>query len=160
MNLTDRMTQRGIATIVGLYRYDLRYTWDSSKGYALFVCLNPSTANSKTSDPTARRCIAFARAWDMGGVRIANLFAYRAREPRRLLRARDPVGPRNDEFLLAAAAEANVVVAAWGNGGTTLGRDAIVRKLLPRLHNLRLTASGNPAHPLYLPKHLTPVPWK
>jgi hypothetical protein len=154
------MNERGLATIDGLYRYDLRYIWNASKGYALIVCLNPSTANSRTSDPTARRCIAFAQAWGLGGVRIANLFAYRARDPHRLLRARDPVGPRNDEYLLSASVGAKVVVAAWGNRGTFLERDAAVRKLLPQLHLLRLTASGNPAHPLYLPSSLTPTPWK
>lgn len=150
----------GGATITDCYRYDLWRRWGAQGADAMFVCLNPSTADDLDDDPTLRRCIGFARSWGFGGVRIGNLFAYRAQDPRQMLRAPDPVGPRNDEYLLAMAQSAAIVVAAWGNLCGHLGRGARVRQLLPRLHYLRLTQSGQPGHPLYLPATLMPQLWR
>ena len=124
----------------------------------MFVGLNPSTADETQDDPTIRRCIAFAKAWGYGGVCMTNLFAYRATLPEVMKATSDPVGPDNDEYLRALAADAGVVVAAWGANGTHKGRDAEVRKLLPELHCLALTKDGHPGHPLYLRKTLTPFP--
>ena len=89
---------------------------------------------------------------------MTNLFAYRATLPEVMKATSDPVGPDNDEYLRALAADAGVVVAAWGANGTHKGRDAEVRKLLPELHCLALTKDGHPGHPLYLRKTLTPFP--
>jgi len=93
-------------------------------------------------------------------MRIGNLFAYRAREFEQLLRVRDPVGPKNDEFLLGLAADAGLVIAAWGNYGAYLGRGTAVRAMLPHVHYLQLTGQGQPSHPLYLPKALKPQRWR
>jgi len=49
-------------------------------------------------------------------------------------------------------------VAGWGNHGRNGDRAEYVRRQLPALHCLRLNGSGEPAHPLYLPKTLTPFP--
>ena len=54
--------------------------------------------------------------------------------------------------------DAALVVAGWGNHGRTGDRAEYVRRQLPALHCLRLNGSGEPAHPLYLPKTLTPFP--
>jgi hypothetical protein len=43
----------------------------------------------------------------------------------------DPVGPENDAHLRRLAAEAGVVVAAWGTHGTHGGRHSAVRAMLP-----------------------------
>jgi hypothetical protein len=125
----------------------------------MFVCLNPSTADENTDDPTVRRCMHFARSWGYGAVLMANLFAFRATDPTSMLSAQDPVGPDNDRVLIQAAREASVVIAAWGVHGIHRSRDTRVRELLPDLHYLRLTKTGQPGHPLYLPKNLRPVPW-
>jgi hypothetical protein len=78
--------------------------------------------------------------------------------------ARDPVGPANDRAIIRAAREAAIVICAWGNHGAHLGRaDAVVR-LLKRtgvsVHALRVNGTGEPAHPLYLPRALRPLRWK
>jgi hypothetical protein len=145
------------------YRYALWRSWEpqagNDPGIVMFVCLNPSTADETSDDPTIRRCIAFARSWGFHGLCVANLFAFRATRPAELLAQADPVGTDNDRHLRKAAAAAAVVVAAWGVHGVHMGRGAAVRAMLPTLHTLRLTRDGHPGHPLYLPRTLEPVRW-
>lgn len=93
----------------------------------------------------------FASDWGYGGVVMANLFAYRATQPSELKLAMKPVGPRNNRWLRDLAAEADLVIAAWGNDGVFLNRASAVRKMIPELHCLKINASGEPAHPLYIP---------
>ena len=146
------------------YRYALWRNWNgllpNAKGYAMFVGLNPSTADETADDPTIRRCIGFAQAWGYAGLCMTNLFAYRATDPRVMRAAPEPVGEDNDWTLQVLAETAGVVVAAWGAHGTHRSRDAAVRKMLPDLHYLRLTKDGHPGHPLYLPASLQPVLWQ
>lgn len=129
------------------------------KGYVVFIGLNPSTADETDDDPTIRRCIGYAKAWGYSGVRMVNLFAYRATKPADLLLAPEPVGPENDAWLLGFAEDAGLVVAGWGVYGAHLARDTTVKRLLPNLHYLRMTKDGHPGHPLYLPKTLVPQPF-
>lgn len=142
------------------YRYTLRRRWGPGPA-AVFIGLNPSTADETQDDATIRRCIRFARAWGFDALCMVNLFAYRATDPAEMTKADNPVGERdiNDATLRDVAKEAGVVVAAWGVHGTHRGRDAEVRALLPGLHYLRLTKDGHPGHPLYLPASLRPVAW-
>ncbi len=62
--------------------------------------LNPSTADEQRNDPTIRRCIEFARAWQFGSVEVVNLFAYRTTDARELIRVEEPVGEENDRFMV------------------------------------------------------------
>lgn len=139
------------------YRYALWRTWDATKPTVMFVGLNPSTADEITDDPTLTRCINFAKSWDYGGVCMANLFAFRATEPRAMKVARDPIGSENNEWLLRLSKDAALVVAAWGNDGSFLGRSRQVITLLPDMHCLKMNKSGEPAHPLYQPASLKPI---
>lgn len=113
--------------------------------------LNPSTADEHRNDPTIARCEARARRLGYGGVRIANLFAFRATRPADLRAAADPVGPENDALMAAWSQDAALTVAAWGVHGTYMQRDRAVRALLcgPLVH-LGLTQAGHPRHPLYV----------
>lgn len=140
------------------YRFALWRTWDESKPYAMFIGLNPSTADETEDDPTIRRCINFAKSWGYGGLCMTNLFAYRATEPSEMLGAEEPIGAENDPWLVEISKNAGVVVAAWGNHGGHLGRSRDVVQLIPDLHYLKLNATGEPGHPLYLKKTLKPVP--
>jgi hypothetical protein len=141
------------------YRYGLWRNWNLNTGKVLFIGLNPSTADHEQNDPTIRRCIAFAQRWDCGGMLVGNLFAYRATRPVDLRKARKPVGPDNEQWLLKMAAAAKLIIACWGNDGSYLSQDQSIQKLLPKLHCLKLNATGAPAHPLYLRKTLKPVPY-
>ena len=141
------------------YRYALWREWIGGNGYAMFVGLNPSTADETRDDATIRRCIAFAKGWGYEALCMTNLFAWRATKPADMLAIDDPVGPDNNATLIELAVGAGVIVAAWGAVGTYRGRDAEVCALLPALHCLHLTRGGQPGHPLYLPAALSPLPW-
>lgn len=141
------------------YRYSLLREWSATQNKVLFIGLNPSTADATIDDPTIRRCIGFARSWGFGGLYMGNLFAFRSTDPRGLFSASDPVGPDNDATLLELAGVVRLVVAAWGNHGAYLGQASHVRSLFRSLSVLKLNRSGQPAHPLYLKKGLSPTPW-
>ena len=141
------------------YRYSLWRIWDRSRPPVMFIGLNPSTADARLDDPTLVRCIGFAKDWGYGGVYTANLFAYRATDPMEMKAATAPIGPDNDRVISELATRVSKVIAAWGNHGVWMGRAGAVRQLVPELHYLKLNRSGQPAHPLYLPKNLKPRRW-
>lgn len=96
------------------YRYQLREMWDSTRPFVLWLLMNPSVACLEHSDPTLRKTGTFARAWGCGGQLVGNVHAYRATDKSRLLEVGDPVGPENDRMILKMAAEAKMVVLAYG----------------------------------------------
>lgn len=125
--------------------------------------LNPSTADERQLDPSCTRARVYAEKWGFGALIVTNLFGWRATDPEEMKAAPDPVGRGNDEAILRAATEAQLVVCAWGNHGSHLERSGSVLALLAQkkiaLTFLRRNASGEPAHPLYLPGALRPLPW-
>lgn len=143
-----------------IYRYALWRIWDDTKPYAMFIGLNPSTADEKEDDPTIRRCISFAEDWGYGGLCMANLFAFRATDPAVMFNAEQPIGDENDIWLQRLGQRAGIVVAAWGNDGCYMDRSKVVRALFSSLHYLKLNKSGEPAHPLYQPRSAKPIPFQ
>jgi len=123
--------------------------------YAMFIGLNPSTADETKDDPTIRKCIGFAKRWGYGALCMTNLFAFRATDPKVMKHEENPVGRANLRCLQEYAAKAGIVVAAWGVNGRHMAMDKIVRQWLSdagvKLYCLRMTASGFPEHPLYVP---------
>ncbi|MGA9139566.1 MAG: DUF1643 domain-containing protein [Methanocella sp.] len=144
-----------------LYRYNLWRQWGSkSSGKVTFVMLNPSTADAEKFDPTVRRCFGYACDWGFGSMEVVNLFAFRSTYPDQLLKTDDPVGPDNDAFVLKAARESDLVVAAWGIHGKLHGRDLKVQRLIEGirdLHCIGTAKAGAPLHPLHQRKSLKPV---
>jgi len=135
----------------GQYRYSLTRMFFTGRDQVLFVMLNPSTADAETNDPTIRRCIGFARRWGFQELAVANLFAWRATEPRELRQVIDPVGPENDRYLMMMSRCADAVIAAWGARGSYRNRAEEVLDLLEGpVEHLGLTKQGYPKHPLYL----------
>lgn len=129
-----------------------------------FIALNPSTADETKDDPTIRRCWAFSHAWGHPGFVIANLFAYRATDPKALEKARAIVGPDNDRTLLWAIRRTGLVVCCWGAHGKLQRRGAEVLSLLRRerpgdFYHLGMTHGRQPKHPLYLPEMTKPILW-
>lgn len=140
-----------------VYRYALWRKWDA-RPQAMFIGLNPSTADEVDDDPTIRRCVGFAKSWGYGGIIVANLFGFRATDPTELQKATDPVGPENDTWLCRLANDAGLVVAAWGDGGRFNDRGRTVMAMFSDMHCIKINKSGQPAHPLYLRGALKPMP--
>ncbi|MEX3933462.1 DUF1643 domain-containing protein [Paraburkholderia phymatum] len=149
----------------GQYRYLLMRHAESmspTKSTALFVMLNPSTADATLDDPTIRRCRGFARLWDCNGLAAANLYALRSTDPAALWSHPDPVGPDNDDYLRNLARECGLVVCAWGSNAKA-ERAAHVASILTdagaRLWCLGTTNDGSPRHPLYVRSDQPLVEW-
>ena len=150
-----------------VYRYQLHIRWGNQPSLVV-IGLNPSTADETHNDPTVRRCIGYARDMNRGGLLMLNMAAFRSTDPRGLLLLADPIGPENTAknlLRLALAASPDIpAIAAWGtNAGRSdalLAQALAIQAIFPRLHCLRTSAHGYPAHPLYLPKNLRPVPFE
>lgn len=136
----------------GRYRYDLTRRWADGDDWAVWVMLNPSTADAEVDDPTIRRCIAFTKREGFGGMAVVNLYAYRATDPRELTKADDagidPFGPFNLEYLIRWSDRATLQIAAWGIHGSGHGNPLRFRS--KRFHCLGKTKDGCPRHPLYV----------
>lgn len=147
----------------GVYRYRLTRVLGPGVKRITWIMLNPSTADASVDDATIRKVTTFSRRWSFAELTVVNLFALRSTDPRALKIHRDPVGPENDAHLLAAARGADAVVCAWGNHGVLLGRAERVGAMLAEAgvtaHCLRVSGTGQPCHPLYLPGDLQPIAW-
>jgi hypothetical protein len=143
------------------WRYLLWRRWDAARPAANFLMLNPSTADEFQLDPSCSRARDYAQRWGFGALIVTNLFGWRATDPADMKAARDPVGRGNDVAILRAAREAQIVVCAWGNHGTHLGRSGRVLSALRGagidLHALKINGAGEPSHPLYLRASLQPT---
>jgi len=134
------------------YRYVLWRRWEQNALYVLFIGLNPSTADESEDDPTIRRCKRFAADWGYGSIYMANLFALRATDPKKMLEHDSPIGLENNIWLQDLASGAGVIVCAWGAHGGHKRRDERVKALLfnYELKCLGTTKAGKPRHPLYI----------
>ena len=151
----------------GVYRYRLTRQWREADGYgrrAVFVMLNPSTADAENDDPTIRRCMDFANSWGCDGLMVVNLYAFRATDPKAMLKAPDPVGPDNDTWIQRSLSYARLyetpIVVAWG-ANAKLDRVAQFTRLTHGAdwQCLGVTKDGQPRHPLYLRSEAELTPW-
>lgn len=138
---------------------------------AVFVLLNPSTADAFKPDPTVRECIKRATRLGADVLEIVNLFSMRTPYPRDL-RAAEPqsrgADVDNNRAIMDACRGAEWVIAAWGNDGHLADRDLSVMTML-RSNKIALgcfgtTSDGSPKHPLARGKHRIPAnrhltPW-
>lgn len=159
----------------GRYRYALhRKLDDFDRKACMFLMLNPSTADGRQDDPTIRRCIGFAKAWECSRLYVANLFAWRATDPDELKRngtgGGDIVGPDNQGWVEAIADVVTSrwdtpgpIVCAWGPKGVYMRQNDTVTGWLEetyRLQCLGFSNGGFPRHPLMMPKAAKLEPFK
>ena len=153
------MLKNAILSADRKYRYILSRTWDETKSTVLFIGLNPSTVDENEDDPTIRRCINFAKSWGYGGILMANLFAYRATNPRELYSEQDPIGSDNDFYIKEYADKSEMIIACWGNHGRFNNRSQKVYDLIGSLNCLGTNKNGEPKHPLYIRSDTKPKPY-
>jgi len=142
------------------YRYLLWRAWGDAGRFALFILLNPSTADQETNDPTVERCERRARALGFDGLLVANLFALRSTHPGILRLDPAPMGPRNGAAISLAQQLAAQTICGWGAHGCCRRRgQALCEELRRPLYHLGLTRDGQPRHPLYVPYSVRPQVW-
>jgi len=151
----------------GHYRYRLERILRPGPAMGI-VMINPSRATEEMDDPTIGSVQTLCQRMGFGRAIIGNLFAWRTPDVRELARVSDPVGPDNDRHLAAIAAEADLLVVAWGRAGKLprAHRDRwrdVVRILWGAgkpLHCLAHLKGDHPRHPQIL-IHETPLPlWR
>lgn len=155
--LADGMERTATISPCGTYRYDLTRRWADGPT-ALWVMLNPSTADASEDDPTIRRCVSFSKREGCGRLAVVNLWPYRSTDPKALLTADNPSGTKNLQVVLGWLMEASIVVAAWGawpltNRHHTPARIAVESLAERHGHDmvcLGTTKAGAPRHPLYV----------
>jgi hypothetical protein len=149
----------------GRYRYTLRIPL--AVGYpkrCVFVMANPSTAivlnGQFKSDRTVSKCMRYARGWGFTELIVENVRAWRETDPDKVPADPLAIGPENDERIRESADEADLVVC--GRGELAGARGPVVLQIIHQTGAvpcaLRTNISGSPAHPLYLPSQLRPVP--
>lgn len=153
--MTDLFIERdAVISDCEKYRYLLRRVWDHDRPRALYVMLNPSTADADFDDPTIRSCTRLCKAWGHGSFEVINLFGFRSPYPKALKLADDPIGPDNDRIAEAAINRCDVTVCAWGADAMATQRSSAMLSLIsahrPAAFCLGTTKSGAPKHPLYI----------
>lgn len=149
--------------------------WDVSPTFSrnrvVFIMLNPSTADAFILDPTVRRCMKFAQADKADVLEVVNIFPLRSTDPAALYTwtrslpgpAWEAINAANNAQIVAAAAGARLVIAAWGRHGAHLMQGTTVRELCHKhdikLYHLGLNKDGSPKHPLYIKGGTEPKEW-
>ena len=151
----------------GLYRWGLSRTVNRQGKTAMWIGINPSTADAELDDHSIRKLYGFG---DLLGVRtwlVGNLCAFRATDVRELAKVEDPVGSSCDHYLARMIERADLIIAGWGKV------DKLPRRLYGRPDEvLRLVraagkemmcwgvnSDGSPRHPLMLSYETQLEPW-
>lgn len=140
------------------FRFSLTRAWINTKDRdyhrsALFIMLNPSTANNYQDDPTVKRCVNIADTHDCDRLTIVNLFPFITPIPKVLMKWTAEKLDQNDAHIRDALEHTQLIICAWGS----LVKDEILRsrarEVLKLIHvptfALHINKDGNPKHPLY-----------
>lgn len=140
---------------------------EPKSGYVQFIGLNPSTADEKTNDRTVKKLMGYSSRWGFSKMLMTNLFAYRATDPAVMKKhplATQPIGNDNYRHVVDSAKRAGLVVCCWGNDGTHLNQSGVMRAALAAakvdLKCFKITATGEPQHPLYLKNQTALIPFR
>jgi hypothetical protein len=146
----------------GTFRWTLTRTWGSGGRVLLFIMLNPSTATGEVDDNTIRRCMGFARRNGFDGIRVVNMIAFRATNPKVMyiwFLMQPPATLRQHARIVWAEMrreDVGAVVCAWGKPNKHIIHYANwfrneIFKFGKRVYCLKRLDGNWPGHPLYLP---------
>ncbi len=149
------------------HRYLLWRTWQPANPRLGFVGINPSTANSSKNDPTIRRLTSLANAWGFGGLVAANLFSLVSADPNVLWTDYEPSQDRsfhdgmNEGYIRWMVANTTKILVGWGNEGKRAGvkKGQVLNLLGQKACYIKANKSGEPIHPLYVPKTSQLIPY-
>lgn len=133
----------------GKHRYALWRIWDRSKPLAMFIGLNPSTANADSDDPTIQSVTRLSRFNGYGGFYMMNCWSYIATEPKDLDTCAGNI--ENAEWLGQISNKCKDVIFAWGNFKIVIDhrRDRILSGMFPNAKCIGQNKNGSPSHPLF-----------
>lgn len=160
LRMDPDITSTALISVCGKYRPLLIRTWcgqKTSPRTALFIGMNPSTADSHWDCPTCQKERFYARdILGMDGYVKCNVMDYRATDPTLLLRTPDAVcSDMNLKIIADNVESADTIVLCTGN---------LNQRFIPHMRDLRdllkgsgkdiwcfgHNASGYTRHPLYL----------
>jgi hypothetical protein len=155
---------RAVFSPCGLYRYEIERHYPTGTRTAMGMMLNPSYADAKKNDPTMGKVAGFSSRLDICRWIQTNLSAFISTDANGLRAAADPIGPKNDQHIVGAALEADIIVVGWGGSVTNLpDYKARIERVLVLLRSTGKpilcwgrTAAGHPRHPLML-RYSTPL---
>jgi hypothetical protein len=152
-----------------VYSADRKYRWRFERRWGdgrtiTWIGLNPGTRDTDgLQRPALRRMVTLSRASGYGGLILVNLFGIRARDPKLLRAAGDPVGDHNDEMIQYAtsASVSDMTVACWGHHGRINDRAQYVldKVVSGDVYCLGITKQGEPRHPLFVPADARMIPY-
>lgn len=140
------------------YRYFIEREWDSSLDKAMFILLNPSETGLYEDNPTIRKCMGFSKGLGYGGIYLANLYSYRATNPKELKKVIEKKGEiyaqgeKNIEIIKKLEKRSDILILGWGNNAKNFQMSQDILKILDRkkMRCLDITKEGEPKHPLYI----------
>lgn len=161
LKLLQHMSGTAIFSPCRQYRHLLTRDWQAPLWedcrYALWIGMNPSTADAEHDDPTIRREIYFTTRLGFSRLVMANVMDYRATHPKDLLSSPAPCSQENLPHIVNAAKGSAMIIVAWGRLPPALrpyarAAEDAVRTVDPArpMFCLGLTKDGAPRHPLYV----------
>lgn len=130
------------------YRYVLWRKWNECKPMAMFIGLNPSTANENKSDNTITKLCKVASHNGFGGFFMLNLFALVSPYPDDLKKCENPIMD-NDKYLMEYSEKSTKIIYCWGNFKEAQDRARQVAAMFPQPYCFVKNKNGSPKHPLY-----------
>lgn len=132
------------------HRFALWRIWDENKPLAMFIGLNPSTADDKENDNTIDSVDRLSRFNGYGGFYMMNCWSFISTDPDLL--PNDLSGKEeNYNRLREIANKCKDVVFAWGNFRIVVDhkRDKDLMEMFPDALCITKNKNGSPGHPLY-----------
>ena len=136
-------------------RFLLTRSWDykNELSSCVFIMMNPSIADSKTDDPTVKKCVYYSNKFGHNRLSIVNIFPNVSTVPKI---NEFSFCKNNFHFIKDVLKDNQYIYLAWGFNLE------IQEWLKPLLKNknvfaLEISKQNTPKHPLYLKKDLDPV---
>lgn len=149
------------------HRYLLWRSWldtleqGTLESWLMVMGLNPSTADEKRNDPTVSQMVGRGKRLGFTGLLMTNRHAHVSTDPRFLNTEDGDRETLNDNYILAAAKLASMIIFASGNQASDA--NYITAKILSLEKNIwvfGLTSNGKPRHPRGLSLSVQPKLWK
>lgn len=151
-----------------LYRMRLERHWKRDGLLYLFSGVNPSFADHRIDDQTAKKWTGFTDRNGGRGWIAVNPFALRSTDVTGLSKVVDPVGPENLSYIRQAISEADVLVPCWGRKSKVPAHlwhhvETVKELFLASGKPIRifgLNKCGQPKHPQMLGYNTPLVEWQ